>query len=136
MARSIAQDIFRAFRFALYLPKGQRLAGCSSIYTDPFSGNVWIERAHQGTELTLRELFTDEEEVEVWLFQALHGSGRRITMRWTDTRWMPLDLDASASRPAMERLALLQPSYALPLEFACDDLPAYIRPVVLARESA
>ena len=133
MPRS-GDHLFRSFRFALYLPKVERVVGCSAVFCDPFSGNMWVERAHQSDQPTLAQLFEVEERVEVWLFEVLaakDGRARRIAVTWDlPVRWLPFDLDAKASEPAIERVVLLNPKYGDPVDVSYADLPPYIRPVV------
>ena len=132
MARASSTDVFRTFRFALFLPNYGRVVGCSMVYSDPFTGNLWIERAHQGHEPSLREHLRGEKTVEVWLFQHLAAGGlaRRISVTWDDLRWLPFDLDATASSVALERLVLVSPYYEGPVDVAADDLPYALHAIV------
>jgi hypothetical protein len=118
---------YRAFRFGLYLPGKDKFIGCSAIHTDPFTGELWVTRAHLRDEPTLEESLSAVKVAQVYFFDRTEdgiASARMINVTWTKHRWVPIDLDAADSNVALERLVLTGTTYSAVKDVAKEDVPA------------
>lgn len=101
-----------SFRFGFYLPEVQKHIGLSSIYSDPFSDNLWLAKAHWEDHDTLRTILKDVSKGQILFFDRGMGEvARSIEVEWKSTRWAPADLDAAMNTVAIERLILVDTFY-------------------------
>jgi hypothetical protein len=106
---------------------GQPLDGSTAllaVWSNPFEPEIWLGAAHTEERetihtLAMRELERARERFDegvqrdphgrfaAWMTQGSRQSvKRRIDARFTTVRWIPLDLNASRSDPALEWLVL------------------------------
>ena len=116
--------IYKSFRFGFYLPEKDKFIGANSVHTDPFTGDLWVVRAHIKGEPTLAEHFSEISKGQVFLFeQGVNNDARRIGVKWEGQRWSPLDLDATENSVAVERLVLTGATYGPVDDIEAKDVP-------------
>ena len=120
---------------------GQPLSESTALlacWSNPFEPEIWLGAAHTEERATIHSVATRELErarerfdegaqrdphgrFAAWMTQGSPQSvKRRIDARFMTTRWIPLDLNASRSDPALEWLVLEGVEY---LGGATDDEP-------------
>lgn len=128
------RDVFMSFRFCVLIPNGDNSIGVSSVYTDPFTGALWIGSAHMEGRRTLGQVFAETKKCEVWMFPrgVFVGkpdvSARKIDVSWSTMRWVPFNLDATKGEIAMEYVCLEGATYT-----SCADVPASEFPLVISK---
>jgi hypothetical protein len=116
--------VYKSFRFGFYLPEKDQFVGSSSIHTDPFTGDLWVVRAHIKNEPTLVQHFSETLIGQVFFFErGMDGDARRIGVKWTGHRWSPIDADATENLVAMERLVLTGVTYGPVDDIEAKDVP-------------
>lgn len=130
-------EIFMAFRFAVYIPDRTEVIGASMVYTDPFTGSLWISRAHRTNERTLGQVFAEINQCEVWMFtRGVWAKGeapkqaraRKIKVTWPSMRWVPFNLNATEGEAALEHVCLENAQY-----FAVEDVLASDFPLAMTK---
>jgi hypothetical protein len=109
MARALVTDIYAGYCFILHLPERDVWVSAKAAFNDVFTGDLWVGAAHRVNEKTLGEYFSECRRVEVWMFQPARNSGafaRCITASYEGLFLQPVDLDAGASKVAMEWVRL------------------------------
>lgn len=121
-----------SFRFAVLIPEQPEVVGASMVYSDPFTGALWIGRAHRQGERTLGQIFAETNKCEVWMFtRGVWAKGeppqdaraRKIKVYWGNMRWVPFNLDASKGDAALEYVCLEGATYQSVEEVAASDFP-------------
>ena len=99
--------IYKSFRFGFYIPEKGEFIGASAIHSDPFTGDLWIVKAHVKGEPTLATSLADVSSANIFLFeQGAGGGARKLNACWSGARWSPLDMDATENKPALDRMIL------------------------------
>ena len=120
----MAMQIYTTYRFGFYIPSKDCFIGATAIHTDPFSGDLWVVRAHIKGEPSLVEHLSEVSLAQVFLFErGTEGDARRIGVKWTGCRWSPIDLDATKSEYASERLVLTGVTYGPVEDIKREDVP-------------
>lgn len=98
--------------------------GVSAVYTDPFSGILWIGRAHFGQDIqTWLAVGEGTRAFQVWMLPRRQSEAARcleVAAHPGPRHWHPLDLDAARDAVAMEWLGI-GPGVAITLQ---PDVPA------------
>ena len=101
------KGLFSAYRFVVRFPVTDTLVAVHSIFQDPFTGSLWMGRAHAESEPTLMQQLVEAVHLEVWLLPR-HGAGgacRCLPVTCVGKpQWFPLDLDSGRCDVAMEWL--------------------------------
>ena len=114
-------EIFMSFRFAVYLPDRAISVGATRVYTDPFTGALWIGSAHKTYDKTLAQLFGETKACEILMFtrgawtqerdKPKNVRVRKIKVTWDTMRWVPFDLDATNAEVALDYVCLEGATY-------------------------
>lgn len=123
-----------SFRFCVVVPNSDGMVGVSSVYTDPFTGSLWIGAGHIEGRRTLGQVFAEANKCEVWMFP--RGAftdnpdtrARKFDVSWPKMRWVPFDLDATKNEVAMEYVCLEGAVY-----HGCVDVPANELPLTITK---
>jgi hypothetical protein len=125
-------EIFMAFRFAVSIPDKVDVIGASSVFTDPFTGSLWIGRAHRADERTLGQIFSEVNHCEIWMFTRgvwapgetpKEARARKIKVTWPKMRWVPFNLDAAQASAALEYVCLEDATYQAVENVTAADFP-------------
>jgi len=122
---------FMSFRFAVYLPETDEVIGATMVYSDPFTGGLWIGKAHVEGERTLGHKLAEIKKCEVWMFprgiwlddKKSDTHGRKIRVYWGSMRWVPFDLDATKSEAALEYVCLEGAQYQIVEDVHATEFP-------------
>jgi len=115
MARFHTPRLFSGYRFMVVIPKKETQIGVMNVFSSPFDGTVWIGRAHQdadGEPETLHEALSGVSHIDVYMFpfgnsrDLASTTARRLGVNFAMCDWVPLQLDATESGPAIEWVAL------------------------------
>jgi len=100
--------IFTCYNFTLYIPERDEVVPLQSCFNDPFTEAVWLGRAHITDEPTLAQRLCEVTRIEILMLPRTQGFGkvRRITVKFSAHRWLPLDLDNRQDSVALEWVAL------------------------------
>lgn len=120
---------YLSHRFAVYVRC--RAVMAHTIYTDPFTGTLWIGRAHQRERNMLAVDIGPCDKIEVWLLsRGTSLSSRMLSYKFDGTMEVPTDLDASMDDVAMEWLGLKNAVFVEKQDFLFDRMPSELKALI------
>jgi hypothetical protein len=130
----VSYEIYSRFRFILHAPQRDVWFGAMKVFNDPFDGSLWLGVAHKEETPSVMQLLMEETSVEVWLGSSGHRRAyvRKFLANFQEGAldWMPLDLDARSSEPALEYLRINQPLQHAPEDIPWKECPLPVRKMI------
>lgn len=99
--------------FLFHLVIGDQKVSAASCITDPFSGTLWLARAHSKSRPTWSELLTDIFSIVVTMNDRDASPARSIEVEFDSLDWRPIHMDASKDDLAMDWVGLVGARYTL-----------------------
>lgn len=121
--------LFRAFRFILEMD-GNNIP-VSSIVSSSAGDTLTINAAHQIDTDRKTCVFTDSKSANLWLISDDQQYFRKIEFRWSSHQYEPINLDATSSEIAINKLHLFGVTYKPFQDVGIADSPAFIRAIFM-----